>query len=50
MIAHGSLGEIETFLLFAKDLGYIDEKVYGVLDNQRQEIRRLLRGLINSLK
>jgi len=31
MIAHGSLGETETFLLFAKDLGYIDEKVYGAL-------------------
>ena len=50
MIAHGSLGETETFLLFAKDLGYIDEKVYGALDNQRQEIRRLLRSLINALK
>jgi four helix bundle protein len=50
MIAHGSLGEIETFLLFAKDLGYIDEKAHGTLDSQRQEVRRLLRGLINALK
>lgn len=50
MIAKGSLGELETYLMFSKDLSYIGEEKYNELDGQRQEIGRLLRGLINSLK
>jgi len=50
MIAKGSLGEVETYLMFAKDLGYIDEEKFKKLDGQRQEVSKLLRGLINSLK
>jgi len=50
MIAKGSLGEVETFLMFAKDLGYIQEDKFQELDNLRQEVGKLLRGLINSLK
>ena len=50
MIAKGSLGELETYLMFSKDLLYIDENKYIELNGQRQEVGRLLRGLINSLK
>ncbi|MEK7196520.1 MAG: four helix bundle protein [Nitrospirota bacterium] len=49
MISKGSLGEVETYLLFAKDLGYITQNEYDKLDEQRQETSKLLRGLINSL-
>ena len=50
MISKGSLGEIETYLLLAKDLGYISGTEYDQLDSKRQEIAKLLRGLINSLR
>ena len=49
-IAQGSLAEIETYLMFAKDLRYITEDTYRELDFQRQETGKLLRGLVNSLK
>lgn len=48
-IAKGSLGEVETYLMFAKDLKYIDEKEYDKLEGMRQEVGKLLRGLIRSL-
>ncbi len=48
-IAKGSLGEVETYLLLARDLGYFDEEVYEILETQRQETGRLLRGLMKSL-
>lgn len=48
-IAKGSLGELETYLLLSKDLGYIDDEVYGSIHAKRQEVGRLLRGLIKSL-
>ena len=48
-IARGSLGEVETYILLAKDLGYINENVYGQLDGLRQETGRILTGLIRSL-
>ena len=49
-IAQGSLAEVETYLMFAKDLSYITEDNYKKLDMQRQETGKLLRGLVNSLK
>jgi four helix bundle protein len=48
-IAKGSLGEVETYLLLARDLGYFDDEVYEILETQRQETGRLLRGLMKSL-
>lgn len=48
-IARGSLGEVETYLLFSKDLGYIREEQYNELEIIRQEAGRLLKGLIVSL-
>lgn len=49
MIAKGSLGEVETYLLFAKDLGYIVSEKYIIMEEQRQEVGKVLRGLIKSL-
>jgi four helix bundle protein len=48
-IARGSLGEVETYLMLAKDLGYLTEDMFVELEGQRKEIGRLLRGLYKSL-
>jgi four helix bundle protein len=48
-VARGSLAEVETYLLLAKDLGYISEKEFDESEEQRKEIGRLLRGLYKSL-
>ena len=48
-IAKGSLGEVETYLLFSRDLHYVNNEQYNVLANKRQEVGKLLRGLIKSL-
>ena len=50
MIAKGSLGEVETYLMFARDLGYMDAANFESLENKRQELARLLRGLVKSLQ
>lgn len=50
MIAKGSLGEMEAYLMFAKDLNYINKQEFSGLDERRREIARLLLGLIKSLK
>ncbi|NJD39087.1 MAG: four helix bundle protein [Geobacter sp.] len=48
-IARGSLGETETYLLLAVDLGYLSNETFTLLEAQRAEVGRILRGLINSL-
>lgn len=48
-IAKGPLGEVETYLLLAKDLGYLNESDYALLDENRKVTSRLLKGLIKSL-
>jgi four helix bundle protein len=48
-IAKGSLGEVETYLLLARDLGYINEELYCSTNDIREETARILRGLIRSL-
>ncbi len=48
-IARGSLAEVETYLMLAKDLGYFKEEEFIELEEQRKEIGRLLRGLYKSL-
>lgn len=50
MIAKGSLGEVETYLLLCKDLRYIGEREYAELHNIRQEAGKFLKGLIRSLQ
>jgi four helix bundle protein len=48
-IARGSLGELETLLTLAKDLGYLSEDDYRAVDAKRAEAARMLQGLIKSL-
>jgi len=48
-VARGSLAEVETYLMPARDLHYIDESTFRSLEAQRAEVGRMLRGLVNSL-
>ena len=48
-VARGSLAEVETYLMLAKDLGYLSEEEFRNLEEQRAEVGRLLRGLCKSL-
>lgn len=49
-IANGSLVEVEYYIELSKDLGYIDEKSFLLLYDQRVVVGNLLNGLIRSLK
>ncbi len=49
-VASGSACETEYHLLLAKDLGYLEERTYEELDDQVQEIKRMLTGFIRRLK
>ena len=48
-MAKGSLGELETYLCLAKDLGYISTDQYDSAEAVRVDTGKLLRGLIKSL-
>ncbi len=48
-VSKGSLGEVETHLLLAKDLGYLSENDYLAVEAKRSETTRMLKGLIKSL-
>ena len=48
-VARGSLAEVETYLMFAKDLAHLNQKGFNSLEEQRQEVGRLLTGLYRSL-
>lgn len=48
-VARGSLNELETQLLLAHRLGYIDDEQWSTLVNLADEVGRLLRGLVHSL-
>jgi four helix bundle protein len=49
-IAKGSLGEVETYLLLAKDLGYMTENEYSTANTIREETARIIKGLIRALE
>jgi len=49
-VAKGSLGEIETYLLLAKDLGYLKESEYASASRVREETSRIIKGLIRALE
>jgi four helix bundle protein len=49
-IAHGSLYEVETHLLIALRLDYLDTHVCQTLTAQSEEIGRLIGGLIRRLR
>jgi four helix bundle protein len=48
--ARGSLLEVETQLVIARNLGFLDEQNNTFLFERVAEIGRILNGLINSLK
>jgi four helix bundle protein len=48
-ISKGSLGELETFLMLARDLGYVSPELYASAEQIRKDSTRLLTGLIRSL-
>jgi four helix bundle protein len=47
-IARGSVCEIDCQLLLSRDLGYLDAAAWKVLDDDCQEISRMLHGLVRS--
>ena len=48
-IAFGSANELEYFFLLSADLKYIEEDLYRDLQDQIENIKRMLAGLIRSL-
>jgi four helix bundle protein len=48
-IAHGSLCELETHVLVARDLGFIDTPETEALPERGEEVGRIIRGLLKSL-
>jgi four helix bundle protein len=49
-IAYGSLCELETQLLLAKDLGYLTGKNFNNIEGNMREVERMLKALIKSLE
>jgi four helix bundle protein len=48
-IAAGSASEAEYQLLFARDLGYLQQDVHRQLDDQVNEVKRMLNSFIQKL-
>ena len=49
-IAFGSLAELETQILLSKDLGYLNEQKFRMLEDLQQEISKMLFSLMKSLE
>ncbi|HWQ86346.1 four helix bundle protein [Brevundimonas sp.] len=49
-IARGSLAEVETLLIIARRLGYVDDAVCKALLTELFELGRMTTGLIHSLE
>jgi four helix bundle protein len=49
-IANGSLYEVETHLVIARRLQYLDTATYDTLSSQVSEVGRLLHGLMRGLR
>jgi len=49
-IAYSSLAELETQLLLARDLKYINEGAFLEVKDLQNEVQRIMHGLIRSLK
>lgn len=50
LIARGSLMEVETHVIISRGLAFLTEQQSGDLQNQIQEIGRMINGLIQSLR
>jgi four helix bundle protein len=49
VIAMGSAAEAEYQLLLAKDLGYMDDVIYKKLDDELNQIRKMLNAFIKKV-
>jgi four helix bundle protein len=49
-IARGSLAELETLLIIARRLDYVDESVHRALFDELSELGRMATGLLRSLQ
>jgi four helix bundle protein len=49
-VAQGSLSELDTQLEIAVQLGFLKEKNFEILDNQTQQIDKMISGLIRHQK
>jgi len=49
-IAIGSASDVDYYVLLARDLGYLPAASYEAADQQLQEIKRMLNGLLARLK
>ena len=49
-IARGSLAELETLLIIARRLDYVDESVHRALFDELLELGRMATGLLRSLQ
>ncbi len=49
-VANGSLAELETYMLLARDLGFLKPGAFEALSDRHTEVARLLYGLLKSLK
>lgn len=49
-MAQGSLTEVENQILVARDVCYIDEKCFNLLNDHLGDAQRLLQGLIKKTK
>jgi four helix bundle protein len=48
-IAYGSCAELETLLLLSRDLGYLNERDFTVINNIQNEVSRILNSLLRKL-
>ena len=50
LISNGSLAEVETFLEIALNLNYISENELNIANQDKEELRRLLKALVEKSK
>ena len=48
-ISRGSIMEVQTLLIIAKNLNYISEEKFDILKNKTEEVGKILQGLIKSI-
>ena len=49
-IASGSSSELEYHLLLARDLGFVDERQHGQLEDEVRQVKRMLTSLMQRLR
>ncbi len=49
-VANGSLAELETYLLLARDLGYLKPETFDGLSQLHKNVARIMHGLLKSLR